>query len=358
MKGAVRQALDVLQPRALARDVGVGSLLLLQLAGPALVKGVRAAARAAGTTNTAAPAEPAKDEQESKAKTKGKGKPSFVKSEAPGPSKESAADGDTEETEGPEAKKAPRVAKRSASDRAEQAGIIALTFAFGGIVLITAGGVVVQLVRPYMPIIAAVAVVAWLIAAVLLAHRPSPKNDQEKSGGEAPPEARSEAELQADWEARKAAFLKFAEDRVAAGAAGRLRAKGRGIPVDTLLYELQDLGSVPDWERKDMIAHLEKCGISVRPQMHFTVAGDKKTPPGVHVDDLAKVLGRPPRLTPPHVPDRTLGATPYTAPHPTLDNPLDNPPDSPRNEGPDGAQDEGSTGAPTVVLDVGGQGAA
>lgn len=269
--GAVRQVLAIIQPRALARGLTRGSWVLLGLIAGALLTGLKRAIS------------------------------------KPGGTPESSA----------------------AGDRVEQAGLAVLVFAIvcgalGGI-----GSILLFLLRPYMTAVSTVLVVGWFTAALTAEAFTRTENDHEESAGERPQESTpaegAREAVEDPWPGVRDLLRTFVEERVMAGAAGHTEGlKGRGARVDDLLAEQQQAGGLPGMERKDMIELLERCGITVRPQMKFQVlentqSGPKwvqKTPPGIHVEDLATDLGRRPRLPAHLVPAITPRGNPVSPPDP------------------------------------------
>ncbi|MFE0541101.1 hypothetical protein [Streptomyces sp. NPDC058891] len=265
---AVGQVLDVLQPRRFLHDLAAGSVVLVRL----IMRGLLAALRAASHNATA----PAKTEPVYK-------------------------DGQ-EEQPASGTKTRAATAVRSGTDRVEQIAMGALVVLVCAGAVGTFGGVVLVWLRPYLPLIAGVAVVGWIVAALVAAPGPQQSNDHETSAGEQQPEGEPEED---PWPAQREAIRRFVDQAVAAGAAGHAEAKGRGARVDDLLTALQERGAVPDFDRAAMTELLERCGITVREQMKFRVGGKQKNTPGVHIEDLARDLGHAPRLPAHLVPDLT-----------------------------------------------------
>ncbi|MET8609754.1 hypothetical protein [Streptomyces misionensis] len=181
--------------------------------------------------------------------------------------------------------------------------VLAVGATFGGMAL----GALGSLLAPYARGIVFGLAVVWCLAAAMVAPRDEEptadvenptENDHEESAGETQQESDP-------WPARREAIRAFVEEEVAAGAAGHREAKGKGAPVDALLAELQRRGVAEVWGRDAMIDILRRAGITVRPQMKFRIGGKQKTPPGVHIDDLANDLGFRPRLPSHLVPDLT-----------------------------------------------------
>lgn len=208
----------------------------------------------------------------------------------------------------------------------------AMAVVFGGGVV----GAAWHYAAPYRGWVVVGFVVAWCLAAACFApssgfeEEDTPGVDHEKVAGEEPQgtdlagEDGDDAEAkEARWNAVRESLRLFVEQEVAAGHAGYIEGvKGKGASVDHLLAKQQSNGGLPGMERKGMIALLEEVGIPVREQMKFRVlegapTGPKwkeKNVPGVHFDDLAKALGRAPRLPAHLVPDNTPGAPPIVGP--------------------------------------------
>lgn len=275
---AVREVLDVLQPRRLLRDVCTGSAVLVRL----ILRGLLTALRAA-SSNATAPQKIADDGQEEK-----------------------PADG---------TKTRAATVVRSGSDRAEQlvTGILVVLVCGGAVG--TLGGIVLVWLHPYLPLVTGTVGTGWIVAALIAANRDheddheTTGNDHEVSAGEQDPE-------DDPWPAQREAIRGFVDQAVAAGAAGHTAAKGRGAPVDDLLAALQERGAVPTYDRAAMTALLEQCGITVRDQMKFRIGGKQKNTPGVHIEDLSRDLGHAPRLSAHLVPDLTPTPTPVSGPQP------------------------------------------
>lgn len=195
-------------------------------------------------------------------------------------------------------------------------------------------------------------IVAWCLAAAAVApaveDEDTPVNDHENPAGEQGQEHTPEADPTADWARRRMAIRRFTEGAVAAGAAGYRNEQGRGATVDSMLAELQEKTPLPGWDRKRMIEFLELAGIPVREQVSFYVSQEvngrekkvKKNLPAVHVEDLAKELGKTPSLPPQFVPETTPGQHPYLASVPPLPEGL---PEAPA-EGPVEGPPEGRSG--------------
>ncbi|MDX3345940.1 hypothetical protein PV708_39225 [Streptomyces sp. ME02-6977A] len=226
--------------------------------------------------------------------------------------------------------KAP-AAKESIGDLLERLALGVLTI---GVACTALSGVLTvawKFLTPYAGWGALGLAVAWCATAAHLAPAPdTTENDHEMWAGEQPREDDTEEDPEDDgevkearWAAAQESLLVLVEQRAAAIAGRHVEGiKGRGVPVDYLLAELQKKGILPGVGRKGVIELLEMAGITVRDQMSFSMLEDtptglkwkKKTPPGVHVDDLAEALGRAPRLPAHLVPDLTPGAPPVPAP--------------------------------------------
>ncbi|TFV33170.1 hypothetical protein E4K10_30280 [Streptomyces sp. T1317-0309] len=210
---AVGQVLDVLQPRRFLHDLAAGSAVLVRL----LLRGLFTALRAASRNGTApAETEPAdRDGQEKKQ-----------------PAKEQPASG---------TKCRAATAVCRGTSRAEQLamGVLVVLVAAGAVG--TLGGVVLVWLRPHLSLIAGVAVVGWIVAALVAAPGPAQANDHETLAGEQHPEGDPEED---PWPAQREAIRRFVDQAVAAGAAGHAEVKGRGARVDDLLTALQERGAV------------------------------------------------------------------------------------------------------------------
>ncbi|MEV6738657.1 hypothetical protein AB0N14_17680 [Streptomyces sp. NPDC051104] len=301
---AVGQVMEVLQPKRLVRDLFAGSGVLLRLMLRGLMSAARSAAKASGGAEAAAPTPT--------------GKAATVEKADGGEGQEQGEPADAEPGRQPaRVKKAPPkavAAAKTGSDRMEQAAMLLLVglVTVGGLVAV--GGAVLAVLRPYRTVIVSVLVVGWFVAALVAAPQPAEPEDDQGTPGETPDdqetvagEEHAEEEPEEDpWPVQRESIRKWVEELAAAGAAGRRDAKGKGVPVDDLFAEMHDRGVPGSFDRKDMIELLERAGITVRDQMKFRIGGRQKTPPGVHVDDLAKDLGHRPRLPAHLVPDLTL----------------------------------------------------
>lgn len=239
------------------------------------------------------------------------------------------------------ARKAP--AGRSGADRIEQAGIAVLAVAIGigalgGVVEAAADGVV-RAVAPFAPSILGVLVVAWIIAAVLVAppHGTEPRNDHEASGEQHT--LTSEETAAARQQAAELWFVRLVLDAVHDATV-----KGRkGVHLATLVEGLPDgVG----WDVAALRQHCDRLGIPVR-KMQIRGQGKGSTW-GVHVDELEAVLGAPvgdvlaalpdtpaaplpaPAAGAPHAPAEEAAQTARPAPeqHPA-DTPAPGPSDAP-----------------------------
>jgi hypothetical protein len=238
-------------------------------------------------------------------------------------------------------------------------------FATGAFVVVVACAAVVGLlavawavVAPYAGWAASGVIVTWCVAAAAVApgEDTTPLNDHEDEAGEQARNPARETDPTHDWNRQKASIRRFVEGAVAEGAAGHREEKGRGATVDSLLAELQERGSLPEWDPKRMIDFLERAGIPVRKQMSFFVTREvdgkpkkvKKNLPAVHVDDLTKELGKTPALPSRFVPDITPGRHPHlAAAAPPAEGPVEAPAEAPAEgpvEAPVGAPDEGRYG--------------
>lgn len=280
--------------RGLPRDVAAGSVVLLRL----LLRAAFAGLRAASTPPD---------------------KPTPAPKKTPARRLADGAEGQDAEEDDEPADAGRRPTRKTAAARAESGADQLERFGLAGLALLlslgslgTLAALLAHWVGTVLPLLAA----AWVVSAALLAppRKETPTENDHETSGEEPEDAEPEEDDEAARAAaRREALRLFVEHQVAAGAAGRERAKGRGARVDDLLAALQAKGSVPDWDREAMIGLLQWAGITVRPQMKFRVDGRQKNVPGVHVQDLADDLGRTPRLPASLVPD----LTPAQAPHPT-----------------------------------------
>ncbi|MFJ5037984.1 hypothetical protein [Streptomyces parvulus] len=236
-------------------------------------------------------------------------------------SPQKAADGDKGDDEGDdegesEVVKVP-AARESIGDLAERLALGALTIGVACTALSGVATVAWTFLAPYAGWVALGLAVAWCAAAAHFAPGPdAPANDHEMLVGEQPQEG-DEEEKEARWAVAQESLRELVEHRATAIAGRHVEGiKGMGVPVDDLLAELQEKGSLPGVERKGFIELLEMAGITVREQMSFKVLEEtptgpkwkKKTPPGIHVEDLAESLGRTPRLPANLVPDLTPGS--------------------------------------------------
>lgn len=309
---SLRQALDLIRPRALTVSLLRGTGILLRL----LLKAMRAGFRKA--TSPPAPKRPP-------------AKASVTKSDTP--------PGDAQEAgEEPAAEPSGRRA-RAGGDRLQNAALTLLVLLVAAGALKSVGSALLYLLRPYATIVVTVLTLVWFAAALTADAVTRPEVDHDEAAGEDPteddqedaddePEGAEEGDVEKEpqaappWPVQRDLLRKFVEHRVTAGASGfREGVKGRGARVDDLLAEQQQHGGLIGLDRKGMIALLEKAGITVREQMKFSVHEDTpaglkwkpKNVPGVHIEDLAKDLGRNPNLPGHLVPDLTPGAPPLLA---------------------------------------------
>lgn len=315
--------------KAFGGAVAAGSPVLARRIAVAAWHGIQAASR---TRNTTAPTPDPK-------------KADLRKDEEPVP------DGDGGGQE--EAKAAPPAKGATA---AAGIGDAAERFAMGvlviGLVCVGGGGVLAvawSFVAPYAGWIVPGVIVAWCLTAAHYApateDEDATENDHENEVGEQDQEQAPETDSAADWARKRLAIRRFVEEAVAAGAAGYREEKGRGATVDSLLAEMRQKTPLPGWDRKRMIEFLESADIPVREQVSFYVTQEvdgrtkkvKKNLPAVHIEDLAKELGKTPALPPRFVPDITPGAPPYLTAVPA---PIEPPAEAPA-EGPE----EGRSGA-------------
>ncbi|MGX1513995.1 hypothetical protein [Streptomyces collinus] len=303
---------------AFLRDALRGTPVLVRLVFRALAAALRAAVRASTTTPAAAlaPAAKAAEEGEESAEETAEQVETGLAQKAPARPPWRRGRPSTAKASPKAPATAPAAKGGSIGELAERfvigllVAVLAVTF--GGMLLGYLGG----LLAPYAGGIALGSAAAWCIAAACVAPREDgepaeeepaveepaegdpTENDHEKSAGE-------QAEETDQWPAQREVIRNTVAALAAAGNAGHRRAKGKGVPVDDLLAEFWPHGAPEGVDRKAIIDLLERVGITVRPQMHFVIGGKKKTPPGVHVDDLANDLGYRPRLPAPLVPDLT-----------------------------------------------------
>ncbi|MEU7323360.1 hypothetical protein ABZ682_22835 [Streptomyces griseoviridis] len=192
-------------------------------------------------------------------------------------------------------------------------------------------------IAPYSRWIAVAVVVGWCLAAAAFApdeDADTIENDHEKLAGENPqedtPEEVDEERQQQKgepWPVARDRLLRFVEERVASGAGGHnSKVKGKGARLDDLLAELQENNALQSMDRKGFMVLLDTADIPYREQMKFRVFEEtgagaewkQKNVPGVHADDLAKHLGRPPRLPACLVPSFGPEGTPISPPDSTL----------------------------------------
>lgn len=305
--GALREVLDLIQPRAFARALLRGSGILLRL----ILRGLLTALKRAVSRPAVPPAKPS-------------GKTQLKKADA-------TEDEDGEDGEdGQEVRKEkPQAEARPAGSLADQLGMGILVLAVAGGALSIVAGALVNLLRPYAGILASVVALGWIVAALTADAVTRTGNDQEKDLGEQPQEDDPEADGEEEesetdpWPRQRELLRIFVEHRVTAVALNRVDAiKGKGARVDDLLSEQQENGGLIGLDRKGMTALLAKAGITVRDQMKFRVMEDSETGavwkqknvPGVHMDDLRKDLGRTPRLPPSLVTDYTPVSPPEITP--------------------------------------------
>lgn len=326
----LRQALDLIQPRALLLGILRGTWVLLCLLLRLGRDGVRWA------TSPPAPAAPAPPAR--------KGPPpkvSVSKEDGPPPAgQEGGEEGGEEAGEEPPAKppKAqtyrPAQAARAAGGWLQNAALTALVLIVEGGSLSSVAAVLVYLLRPYATIITSVLTLLWITAALTADAITRPVNDHDEDAGEEPvdedledpsdevDEDPEETEQEDPWPTTRELLRTFVEHRVTACASGlKDGVKGRGARVDDLLTEQQENGGLIGYDRKAMITLLGMAGITVRDQMKFRVREDLEevekwtgtNVPGVHIEDLAQNLGRTPRLPSHLVPDHAPGAPPVLA---------------------------------------------
>ncbi|MFE4312604.1 hypothetical protein ACFRR6_41855 [Streptomyces sp. NPDC056891] len=145
-----------------------------------------------------------------------------------------------------------------------------------------------------------------------------PENNHETAGeyGDEYDETEQRAEpklLAAAYEARRTVFLKMVEETMAT-AFHNGTAEGKGVRIAVLLAVFHKKQHLLDWDEDRLKTFLESIGLPVKEQMYFKIAGKKSNKPGVHIDDLTKVLGHSPRLPAHLVPDLTPQHHPLAAP--------------------------------------------
>lgn len=292
--------------KALGAAIVTGSPILARRIATAAWAGVRAASQTRNTTAA---------------------KPAPKKADEPAAD---SGEGDQEEKAAPPAKTTATAA--GIGDALEQlvmgAFVVVLACAGGGGLLT----IVWSFAAPYAGWIFLGLIVGWCLAAAAVApavedeEGDTPVNDHENPAGEQGQEHAPETDPTADWARRRIAIRRFTEGAVAAGAAGYRKEQGRGATVDSMLAELQQKTPLPGWDRKRMIEFLELAGIPVREQVSFYITQEvngrekkvKKNLPAVHVEDLAKELGKTPSLPPQFVPETTPGQHPHLASVPPL----------------------------------------
>ncbi|PWI16019.1 hypothetical protein DI272_18985 [Streptomyces sp. Act143] len=324
LAGAVRQVLDLVEPRALGWSLLRGTgIILLWIPGALLALLKRATVTSAPAAKPPASSGTGKDDAGKDGKS------------------EAARSGSSKGKGKKKTKKATKVPTAAAkSNWLDQAGLAVLVCAVGVGALMGVGKALVAVLRPYSGIVAAVAVLVWFFGALTADALNRPENDHDESAGEQDQEdeeeAAEEAEPEGDEEAREARWQAarerlriFVEHRVAATAQGHVKGiRGKGSRVDDLLAEQQENGGLPGMDRKGMIELLGMAGITVRDQMSFRVletteTGEtwvKKNVPGVHVEDLTKDLGRRPNIPAHLVPSLDPSGTPISPPDPTQDS--------------------------------------
>ncbi|MCX4609456.1 hypothetical protein [Streptomyces mirabilis] len=308
--GAVREVLQVIQPRALAWGFLRGSWILLCL----IWRGLASALKLAVSRPAGPPV-----------------KPKTAKAEG-----EKADVEDIEDAEGEEKAKPKAAPVRQVGNFTDQLGLAVLAIGVGCGALSVVGTALRYLLRPYMTIVATVLVLGWIATALTVGLGSHPENDHEESTGEELQEGAREEEEEEDpqddeearearWQAAQERLRTFVEHQVAATAGGYVEGiKGRGARVDDLLAEQQKNGGLPGMERKGLMELLEMAGIAVREQMKFRVLEEtstgwkwkQKNVPGVHVEDLAEDIGRTPRLPAHLVPSLDPSGAPISPPDP------------------------------------------
>jgi len=319
---------EVLAPlKALVAAVASGSPVLARWIVATIWKALKAASRT--QSSEAKPAAPAETQE-----SRNKGE------------KSEKAEDDT-----PAASTARTTGPAGIGDVAERLAMGLFVAALGLSVL---GGVLAGVwvyVAPYRGWIVAALIIAWCTGAVCFAPEEAAhtEDDHDENAGEQPEESpvgESGKPAGEPWEVIRDRLVRYVEERVAECAEGhREGLRGKGARVDDLLAEQQENGGLPGYDRKAMTVLLQRAGLTVRDQMKFhvltvTPEGGKwrqQNVPGVHVDDLAKSLGRRVNLPPHLVPDKTPGPRVISASKPATDSPPDSGGESAENESPDAA---------------------
>jgi hypothetical protein len=322
--GGFRQTLDILQPRALLLGLVRCGWVLSILRGTWVIlcllvrlgrDGLR---RATSSTAPAAPAPPARKGPPPKVK--------ISKEDGPPPAGQEGAEEAGEEPPAKSPKAKAGKAAQAAGGWLQNAALTALVLIVASGTLSTVWAVLAYLLRPYATVITWSLVLLWIAAALTADAVTRPVNDHDEDPGEEPieedledtpdevDEDPQETEPVDPWPAQRELLRKYVEDRVMTVAANHAEnVKGRGARVDDLLAEQQAHGGLVGLDRNAFEELLTKAGITWREQMKFRVLEDcdgspewvKKNCHGVHVEDLARDLGRRPRLPSHLVPDIT-----------------------------------------------------
>ncbi|MFF8506761.1 hypothetical protein ACF064_01610 [Streptomyces sp. NPDC015492] len=176
------------------------------------------------------------------------------------------------------------------------------------------GGAVVYSVAHQVPMVSGtVGTLAFGVAAWKAGKPPeeeTPEDDQE-TAGEGPEEDQDQEDAAAEAEkaarAADAAFIEFIESNIAYAAQ---KQKRKGVHTKSLLALLHAQGMLTDWDEADLRSKIGDLGITVRRQLNIKGSNGF----GIHIDDLARDLGRTPRLPAEMIPDHTPGAPPTTTP--------------------------------------------
>ncbi|WP_329032239.1 hypothetical protein OIE71_04665 [Streptomyces sp. NBC_01725] len=243
--------------QGLGRGVTLGSLVLLQ-----------AILRAAG-----------------KAFTRSNSRPTAAPAPAPAPEKQKPDKGEDKSGEKPEAKKEAKTAPKPPPKASplEKGAIVLLTCAVLLAPVLALLSALVSLAAPYAPLISAVVITSWVIAACVAAPPKEPEttpNDHEKSAGEQPTEYEHRP-LPEDDVHEAARWLRrlVVQHVIEAARHGR-----RGVHLATICEELPDA-----WTVTVLRERLEYLDIPTR---KLNIRGVANTW-GVPRDGLETALGMP-----------------------------------------------------------------
>ncbi|MFJ3856177.1 hypothetical protein ACIPRL_08120 [Streptomyces sp. NPDC090085] len=174
------------------------------------------------------------------------------------------------------------------------------------------------------PMVVVVVSAAWSLAAFM--NAPQRRDDdapaleeeaqaqpQPQGEGEQEPEDEEPGEDPAQEEERQAAAAKSAEAVARAmkkiveeeSATTFYTDKRKGVHLTDLLARIQKRGALADWDATRLGEYLTAIGIPVRPQINIKRGGRQDNKPGIHYDDLTRVLGHSPRIPAHLVPDLT-----------------------------------------------------